>query len=191
LSALKDIAQVISGYTFRERLDVYPDGDVAVIQMKNLDAQNRLCTDDLPRVDIADLGERQLLRQGDVIFRSRGTFHTAALFSEDVGRAVVAAPLMVIRLSGTKVLPEYLRWFINLPATQAKLSMLATGTHVQTVNKGAIEDIEIPIVQPVQQRRIAELAELSKYEQAISTRIAERKARVLEEMLARHAWNAR
>jgi hypothetical protein len=188
---LANVAEVISGYTFRERLDAYADGDVAVIQMKNMDTENRLQTGELPRVELADLSDRQLLREGDLIFRSRGLFYTAAAVTSSLGRAVAAAPLMVIRLSSPRLLPEYLRWFINHPSTQATLSALGAGTHVRTLNKVAIESLVIPVPSLERQRSIAELDDLGKREKVLASRIAEQRARVLEEILARHARNTR
>lgn len=188
---LASIAEVISGYTFRERLDVYPDGDVAVIQMKNMDTEDRLRTGELPRVEIADLSDRQLLREGDLIFRSRGLFHTAAVLTEDLDQAVSAAPLMVIRLSSARVLPEYLRWFINHPSTQATLSALAAGTHVRTLNKAALENLDVPVPPVDRQRRIVEVASLGDREKALVKAISERRGKVLAEILARFARNTR
>ena len=188
---LADIAEVTSGYTFRERLDAYPDGDVAVLQMKNIDPDDRVLIDDLPRVGLADLNARQLLREGDIIFRARGLFHTAAVLTGNLGNAVAAAPLMLIRVSSPKVLPEYLRWFINHPRTQATLMNLAAGSYVRTLNKAAIAELEIPMLPLERQRQIVAIAELGQREKTILNRIAERKSRVLEEILAQVARNTR
>lgn len=191
MKRLGDITEIFSGYTFRERLDAYPGGDVAVVQMKNIDMEDRLQTNEIARVEIDGLRALQQLREGDLIFRSRGMFHTAALVNKNLGYAVAAAPLMIIRTTSTSVLPEYLQWFINHPATQARLATLAAGTHVRTVNKTAIEEIEVPVPALEKQRRIAELAELGRSERALATRIAEQKARVLEEILSQIARNTR
>lgn len=188
---LASIAEVTSGYTFRERLDAYPDGDVAVLQMKNIDSEERVLAEDLPRVMLADLNVRQLLRDGDIIFRARGLFHTAAVLTENLGNAVAAAPLMLIRVSSSKVLPEYLRWFINHPRTQAKLKNLAAGSYVRTLNKSAIAKLEIPMLPLERQRQIVAIAELGQQEKAILNRLAETKTRLLEEILAREARNTR
>lgn len=188
---LADIAEVTSGYTFRERLDAYPDGDVAVLQMKNIGPDDRVLTEDLPRIGLADLNARQLLREGDILFRARGHFHTAAVVSGNLNNAVAAAPLMLIRVSSQKVLPEYLRWFINHPRTQATLLNLAAGTHVRTLNKAAIEGLEVPLPPLKQQRQIAEIAELGQQEKALLSRIGEQKGRLLEEILSQVARNTR
>lgn len=188
---LTQIADISSGYTFRERLDAYPDGDIAVLQMKNISPDDKVLTEDLPRVGLMDLKPRQVLQAGDVLLRARGQFHTAAVVTGGLDKAVAAAPLMLIRVSSAKVLPEYLCWFINHPVTQAKLVNLAAGSYVRTLNKAAIEELEVPLPPVGRQRQIVEIAELGRQEKSLLTRIAERKGRLLEEILAHHARNTR
>ncbi len=191
MARLNEIAEIFTGYAFRERVGAFPVGDIAVVQMKNIDSSDSLQLNDVPRVGIPDLNERQLLRQGDLLLRARGLFHTAALVTRPINRAIVAAPLMVIRVKLPHVQPAYLRWFLNQQATQAALVKLAAGSHVQTVSKVAIEELGIPLPPPDSQSRIAALAELGLRERAVAMMIAEKKERVLEEILARYARNTR
>jgi len=83
---------------------------------------------------------------------------------------IAAAPLMLLRVSDDRVIPAYVRWFINHPKTQASLSNLAAGTYVQTVGKAGLEGLEIPVPPLERQRQIAELADLAAQEQKLSVR---------------------
>lgn len=184
---LKTIAEVSSGYTFRERLEAFPKGDTAVIQMKNIDTADRLLLEDVPCVLLPGLSERQHLKPGDLILRARGLFHTVALVTESLANAVAAAPLMVIRITSRDVVPAYLRWFINLPSTQATLLSLAAGSHVRTLNKVAVENLDISVPAPERQQHIAQLAELGEREKVLAMKIAKKKSQLLEEILAQCA----
>lgn len=190
MNRLKDIAEIFSGYAFRERVGAFPVGDTAVVQMKNIDASDSLHLNDVPRVSIPDLNKRQFLRQGDLLLRARGLFHTAAVVTQDIERAIAAAPLMVIRLKSPYVQPAYLRWFLNQQATQAELVSLAAGSHVQTLGKAAVEALEIPLPPLDRQVQIAYIAELGARDRALTMRIAEKKAWLLEKALARCALDA-
>ncbi|WP_432215053.1 hypothetical protein, partial [Salmonella enterica] len=53
--ALVDIAEVRMGYSFRSRLETDAGGDVAVIQMKDIDDANLLHPEGLARVQMPDL----------------------------------------------------------------------------------------------------------------------------------------
>jgi hypothetical protein len=74
-----------------------------------------------------DLKERHWVKRNDLVFRSRGQTNTVALIDKAVDQAVVAAPLLHIRVESQQVLPEYLCWFINQSASQAVLQSQATG----------------------------------------------------------------
>lgn len=187
---LKDIAEIFSGYAFRERVGAFPTGDTAVVQMKNIDTNDSLQLDGVPRVSIPDLNERQLLRQGDLLLRARGMFHTAALVTWPIERAIAAAPLMVIRLKSSLVHPPYLRWFLNQQATQAKLVKLAAGSHVRTLSKATVEELVIPLPPLDRQGQIAHLADLGDRERTLTMRIAEKNAWLLEKVLVRCAQEA-
>lgn len=109
------------GYSFRSRLETDAQGDVAVIQMKDIDDANLLHHEGLLRVQMLDLRERHLVQVGDLLFRSRGVTYSAALVGGSLGCAVLAAPMLLIRPQTEVVEPAYLQWFINHPSTQATL----------------------------------------------------------------------
>lgn len=177
---LKNIADIFSGYTFRERLGAFQAGNTVVVQMKNIDANDCLQVDDVTLVNLPDLNERQLLRQGDLLLRARGLFHTAAVVAQVPERTIVAAPLMVIRLKSPKMQPAYLRWFLNQQGTQAQLVKLAAGSHVKTLSKVVLEELDIPLPPLDRQSYIAEISELGARERALVLLIAEKRSRALE-----------
>ena len=81
---LKKIASIQMGYSFRTRLDYMDQGQVAVIQMKNLTGENIVDCKDLIRVEMYNVKEHHLVRAGDIVFRSRGQVTTAALLIDDL-----------------------------------------------------------------------------------------------------------
>jgi hypothetical protein len=189
---LSDLALVFAGYPFRERLDAYARGDVAVLQMKNIDEADMLRVDDtLPHISLPNLNERQFIRSGDLLLRARGQFHTAAEVTADFGRAVAAAPLMLVRVTTRDVLPAYLRWFINQTHTQSTLTALAAGTHVRSINKLALDGLKVPVPPVEKQKSIVEISLLAEHEQSLIASLTERRSKVLAEILARYARNAR
>ncbi len=185
---LSELALVAVGYAFRERLDAYAAGDVAVLQMKNIDEADALClVDTAPRVNLPNLNDRQCIRKGDLLLRARGQFHTTAEVTADMGRTIVAAPLMLIRVTSADLLPAYLRWFINQPQTQSTLTSLAAGTHVRSINKVVLENLQIPVPTIDKQRMIIEIAQLGEREQALTVALGERRVKVLGDTLAQYA----
>lgn len=177
------------GFPFRSRLERDAEGSFAVIQMKDIDDVNLLHVEEAARVDLAGVGEHHLIRKGDLVFRSRGRTNSVGLVSVDVGPAVLAAPMLLIR--PVEVLPEYLRWYINLPATQAVLALQAEGTSVRMISKAALEDLQLPVPSRRTQQRIVQAADLAAAEQHLLARIAQERKRLADAVLLRYARTAR
>lgn len=189
MTKLSQVASIRMGYPFRSRLEHDATGAIAVVQMKDIDDASLLHTEDAVRVDLADIKEHHLIRLGDLIFRSRGRTNTVALVSADIGPAVLAAPMLLIR--PTAVSPAYLRWYINLPATQAGLADQAEGTSVRMISKAALEALEVPVPSRHKQQLIVEVSELATAEQVLLEQIAQERKRLADGVLMRYARNTR
>lgn len=174
---LADIADIQMGYPFRTRLEQDANGDIAVIQMKDVDEGYHICADAAVRVVLPKPGARHLLRAGDLIFRSRGWTNGAALVPSGIGTAVLAAPLLLIRPHGA--LPEYLLWYLNATGAQAQLSGLAEGTSVRMISTEALKGLDIPLPSLQRQHTIAAAAALADEEQRLLADIARRKRQLM------------
>lgn len=188
---LIDIAEVRMGYSFRSRLETDAEGDVAVIQMKDIDDTNLLHPEGLARIQMPDLKDRHLVQEGDLLFRSRGMTNSAALVGGGLGRAVLAAPMLLIRPKAEIVEPVYLQWFINHPATRAVLAGQAAGTAVKMIGKGVLDDLVVALPPLEKQRLIVEVAQLASREAALLEELRGRRKALLEGILLREAQEAR
>ena len=185
---LKEITSVRMGYSFRSRLEFSEGGGVAVIQMKDLLDDNTVGCDDLVRIDLDAVKEHQLAQRGDLVFRSRGHVTTAAVLLEDPGKAVVAAPLLRIRVTKPdKILPEYLNWYISQLDAQIFLTSRAKGTVQKMISKQAIEDLEVALPSLEKQKNIVELAMLSAREQTLLHSLADKRDQYISTVLMQFA----
>jgi len=185
---LGKLADVQMGYPFRSRIEHDPQGDVAVIQMKDIDEANLLHAHDVVRVALPKGKSHHLLRAGDLLFRSRGRSNGAAQVQDGIGAAVLSAPMLLIRPHG--VLPEYLCWFINTPATQAQLAALSEGTSVRMISAEALKALDVPLPPLAAQQRIVQAAALAEQEQSLLARIATLRQRVTTRILMKFAHEA-
>ncbi|BBO90748.1 restriction endonuclease subunit S [Desulfosarcina ovata] len=172
---LKEIASIQMGYSFRSRLDFMNKGLTAVIQMKDLTDDNVVDCRDLIQIDMDSLKDRHLARLGDIVFRSRGLVTTAVLLSEDPGQAVIAAPLIKIRVDEKAILPDYLVWYINQPLAQAYFTSRAKGTTQKMISKQTLENVEISVPSLDRQQAIVDIAALADKEQVLLEKIAVRR----------------
>ena len=182
------LAEVQMGFPFRSRLEHDPQGDVAVIQMKDIDGANVLHVEDAIRVALPRGKGHHMLRAGDLLFRSRGRSNGAAQVLEGIGSAVLSAPMLLIRSHG--VLPDYLCWYLNAPATQAQLAAMAEGTSVRMISAEALKALDVPLPPLAVQRRIAQAAALAELEQTLLARIATLRQRLTTHILMKTAHEA-
>jgi hypothetical protein len=184
---LVEVSEVRMGYTFRSRLEPEMDGDVAVIQMKDIDDSNLLHPEGLARIRMPELKDRHLVQEGDLMFRSRGVTNTAALVAGNLGRSVLAAPMMLIRPDTKRVQAAYLLWFINQPSIQKILSAQAAGTAVKMISKAALEQLEVSAPPLKTQKRIVEIWYLATLEAQLATKLMERRRVLIDGALMKRA----
>ena len=181
---LKKLATVQMGYSFRSRLEAIGSGETAVIQMKDLLDENTVDCRGLVKIDMKNVKGHHLVKKGDLVFRSRGLLNTSAILLNDPGYAVVAAPLLRIRITNSDViLPEYLNWYISQHEAQAFFNSRAKGTVQKMISKQAIEDLEISLPGLEKQKSILELAALSTREQTLLNKIAEKREQYISSIL--------
>ena len=181
---VKNIATVQVGYSFRSRLEVSKGGGVAVIQMKDLLDDNTVGCDQLIKIDMDSVKDHHLACKGDLVFRSRGLVSHAAILLEDPGKAVVAAPLLRIRITKPEIiLSEYLNWYISQREAQVFLTSRAIGTAQKMISKEVLEGLEVLLPSLDKQKSIVELALLSVREQTLSSVLAQKRRQYMSTLL--------
>lgn len=157
---LDEIASVQLGYSFRRGVKHDPAGSVCVVQMRDLGEDNVVDPSGLDRVD-QDLPQHHALECDDILLRSRGDSVSSAILRRDLGRAVAAAPLLRIRATDTRILPEFLNWYINQPPAQLYFARHAEGSNVKMISPGALEALPVAIPTLEHQRALVDLAGLT------------------------------
>ena len=181
---IKQLATVQMGYSFRSRLEASKGGEIAVIQMKDLFQDNTVGCKNLVKIEMEIVKEHHLAQKGDLVFRSRGQITTAAILLEDPGKAVVAAPLLRIRITKSdKILPEYLNWYISQRDAQIFLASRAKGTVQKMISKQAVEDMEVYLPTSEKQQHIVDLAKLSVRERTILGMLSEKRDQYISTVL--------
>lgn len=185
---IKELATVQMGYSFRSRLEASEGGGVAVIQMKDLLDDNTVGCDGLVRINMESMKDHHLAQRGDLVFRSRGSVTTAAVLLEDPGKAVVAAPLLRIRVTRPDmILPEYLNWYISQREAQIFLTSRAKGTAQTMISKQAIEELEVALPSLEKQKNIVELAAMSAREKNLLRTLADKREQYISTVLMQFA----
>lgn len=184
---LGQLADVSVGHSFRTRMEQEPAGDMLVVQMKDLSQENRLVPTQLIRITAGKISPRQLLKKDDILFRARGLTNTAVHIDQDIDTAVVAAPLLRIRVSDQSISSAYLAWWINQPKAQAYMAREGRGSTQRMISIPVLRGLCVEVPPIEKQRRIVELANLAGEEQKLLHSLMEKRAKYVEGILMQAA----
>ncbi len=185
VKTLKDIAQINSGYSNRERIENDPDhGSVHIIQLQNLDSSNTKLQNIPHKIKSEDVPASQLLQNGDVLVIAKGSRNNAIVFRENYPAAAVSL-FFVIRPNNELIISDYLAWFINQESIQAILHIGKAGTSALSINKITLSDLEIKVPSLSTQNKIIKLYDMWQVEKTKTIELIKEKDRFFSNMLAK------
>ena len=166
--SLKEIAAIRPGYPFRGTIREVPDGDAAVVQIKNADPASGVQWDELLRTELPGRKEPDWLCAGDVLFLARGARNQAIALDDPPDNTVCAPQFFVVRLHDPReALPGYVAWFINQVCGQQYQAKSAQGSLVTSIPRQVLEDMPIPLTALKRQRRIIALDRAAQKEREV------------------------
>jgi restriction endonuclease S subunit len=184
---LTSLCTIEPGFTARTRLEASAQG-VLAIQLRDITPNGALNTEGLVRVDLDSATGRYTVGRGDVVFRARGEWNTAAAIDASLGEPAVAVlPLFILRPDPSIVIPAFLAWSINQPPAQRHFEADARGTNLRIVPKSSLETLELDIPDLSTQQRILTIHQLADQERKLGIELAEKRRKLTSLMLAQHA----
>ncbi|MEI7901331.1 MAG: restriction endonuclease subunit S [bacterium] len=180
---LKALCTARMGHSFRQKPDCIADGNVLLIQPKDVTPDGFLDASDLWRTD---LPVEKRLSTGDVLLINRGRF-TAVVFDGAIKEPCVATAAFLIFTpkDPSQLLPEYLALFFNSADGQNLFKRLTMTTTIPFISLGHLESIEIPLPSIARQRALATFGELNKAYLRLSSRKAELQKQIIDQQIAR------
>jgi restriction endonuclease S subunit len=186
---LKEIAKLDVGLAFRSAPKTALNGNLSVIQMKDLGDDNIVSFDNLIQIDQDNPKEQYLAKKGDLIIRSRGLNNKAALVEKECLNTIVAAPLFILRITSSDVLPEYLFFYLNQKSSQDYLAKCAKGSLVKMIGREDIEDLVIKIPDLNKQKLIGKLANMINQEKVLLDKIQYKRELCMNSILQQKLLN--
>lgn len=169
---LAEVAEASLGYPFRGAVKEVPDGDVAVVQIRNADPERGVDWGAVVRTTLTGRKEPDWLRAGDVLFAARGNRNVAVYIDQVAGRAVSAPQFFLLRVRGEAVLPPYLAWYLNQAPAQRYFETSAEGTYNTTsIRRAELEQLPVPLPSIERQRLIAKLADTARREKELTEQL--------------------
>ena len=164
---LTHVSTISAGHPLRGAVEALPAGDVAIVQMRNVDVELGVDWINAARVTLPAGRSTNLLAPGDVIFTTRGTRNFALALDEVRAPAVCSPHFFVIRMKDpAAILPEFVAWQMNQRPAQEYFQREATGSYVLNIRREVVENLALVIPPVDQQRAIIALARAASIERA-------------------------
>jgi restriction endonuclease S subunit len=179
------ITTFTAGHPFRESIKHALDGDTAVVQMKDVDAEKGLNCTELYRVNLTGRKQPDYLQRGDILFMGRGYRIFAVLVDQDLERTVAGSHFFILRVKPNRqdVRPDYLAWYVNHKQAQRYFSQHVAGAALPHVNRTVLENLPV-IVPPLDvQENIVKAHRCRLKEKALLEQLIDKKKQFLDQLL--------
>lgn len=180
---IKDIAQVIAGYTFKKAIESDNSGNIFVFQAKDLIQGEPLINVNTLTKAFLGIPEHAAYLQGnDILLVARGmksgAFRSTVFMSEE-SNVIASSSVHIIRIKSEDVLPEYISHYLNSKEGQDSLSQIVSGSYIGAIPRGELERIKIPIPTLQKQKAIVDLHQNMRSQQKILIRRNELKQNII------------
>ena len=175
----------MAGHPFRGSIQNTPGGDVAVIQMKDVNPESGIDSANLYRVNLIGRKKPDYLRKGDILFIGRGYRLFAALVDKELENTVAGSHFFIIRIKPNRsdVRADFLAWFINHKRAQRYFSRHVAGTALPHINRTTLEDLPVTVPPLEVQEHIVKAHQCRLKEKALLEALIQKKTQFLDELL--------
>ncbi len=174
---LKDIATIQTGVFLKSA----PLPDTCYLQVNDFDEEGNIRPTVRPTTTVSSKAARHLLTESNLLLAAKGGKNFCAIAPTQLGPCVASPSFLIIRINDlTRILPEYLCGFLNIPATRQLLTAQAKGSAIASLSKTDIGELEIPFLPLGQQQTCIALVRLQHREQALYKAIAERRRQLID-----------
>ncbi|ENV09356.1 hypothetical protein F966_02013 [Acinetobacter higginsii] len=188
---LSDIAEVRTGFTFREKIEELQTGNAHLAQIKDVRSirdvtqSQRLYTNELPQIHWEGKAN-SLIDTECVLLPCRGEYYKASYF---VGRQnpadlplIVSSQFLILFANKQKLLPEYLCWYLNQPIAQYELRQESQGSNISMLTVASVGQFKIPIPHLETQQQIIQLNNIWEEEQVLSQKLLKNREMMMQGM---------
>lgn len=176
---IKEIADVVAGYTFRGSVPEDNEGSLYVLQAKNIKDSLTFSHQTLTKTNIETSHTKAFAQDGDVVVSARGIFKAAVLRSPQ--KVIASSSVYLLRLKNTvPMLPEFLALFMNSAIGQKDLSLITTGAAIKLILRKDLENIQVPVVALEQQKRVVALFENIQHQEELLNKRNELNKKIFE-----------
>ncbi len=172
MKKVAECAEVLPGFALKARAEHEPEGAYQIMMASHIQdgAPYRYAVEHELRMTLTGSPEKYRVKNGDVLFVSRGVRNCAAVIASVPEKTIASATFYVLR-PNTNIDPAYLAWCLNQQPAQTQIAQIRTGAGTPIVQRHALGDVQIPVPDMQSQHRIAELGALQAEEIKLRKRL--------------------
>lgn len=140
---LKNIASIITGYTFRTAIKRKGKGYLLILQSKNIKDDIIIFDQELTKIAHKTTRSTSFIKNNDVVIGSRGSFRSAVIKTNK--KILASSSVYILRLTSKQILPEFLSLYLNSIQNKKYLLRITTGSTIKSILKSDLESLKIPI----------------------------------------------
>ncbi|TXD50501.1 MULTISPECIES: restriction endonuclease subunit S [unclassified Polaribacter] len=163
-----------SGHSFRGKIKHVHKGGVRVIQLKDFEENYTIIGNNCVLVDSEKIKAKNHLKEGDILFTSKGANNFAVPYKEiDRIPTIASSALFVLKIDENLANPDFIAWYINQSKAQNYFKSNESGTYTTSINKTVLEETPIELPSLEKQAKIAKIAQLQNRNLIISNQLIE------------------
>lgn len=149
--ALSEVAKTFRGAQLNPKKQVELDsfkGEYSILKLSDIQDDGTIDYQCLKSLDDGEGKlDKFLLKEGDIVFTSRGPSLKMAVIQDLGDRKVIpAASLMVVRANENKINPYYLYLFFDSDVGRLSIKRLQTGGSILVISKSSLDTLDVPLI---------------------------------------------
>lgn len=152
---LKNIAKILSGYSFKGSVDKLPPGDTYVIQAKDITKNLSIKLNKDRKISLKDINSQAITQKDDVIVVCKGNPSVGIVSSN--AQTLVSSSLYIIRATNDYIIPKFLAIYLNSSKGQKELDKISLGAYIKGISRQNLEELMIPVPSIKTQRLVISL----------------------------------
>lgn len=178
-----EIAEIRTGYSFREAIVASENGDLPVIQFKDVGEIAVSSTKDCVYISSEKIKSSHFLKFNDVLLSNRGNYKSSVFKCHE--NCIASGVFFVLTLKNNEFLPEFVATYLNSSAGQKKLLSRQNKSGLKAIIRSELEQVELPNIPLEKQKQIVEFFSLYQKEVEIIEKIQQNKKKLVDFIISK------
>ncbi len=175
---LGEIAQIKTGLVLsRKKAEIEYDAKATykLLSLKNISEDGMIVNESFDEfTSNENLDDHYFTEEGDVLMRLSQPFTTVYIDKNYTG-LLIPSYFAIIKVNDTKVLPQYIAWYLNTKKVKNELERSQAGSRIPSTNQHTIKNIPIVLTSINKQQVLIEFYQLHQREKLLYKKLIEEK----------------